>query len=208
MTRCNAPHNSTIARQAIIATTNLSCHLVGTLTSQWWPLQTILCISHNAPWFRSLWWLPASCGNKQSVQLVTEFTEKLQKWEEENLFFFFLTFQTTKILFWVYQNGNFLPGKSIQAFHAEKKSGKITLPPQKNLPVMPLGTKWCGGRGGGGGFSFYEYAQTVQSTIRGQKLTFSRKSVLFPLQNYIYIYYSNHVFWYQHQIIKGISLLL
>ena len=32
----------------------------------------------------------------------------------------------------VYQNGNFLPGKSIS------KSGKITLPPQKNFPVTPL----------------------------------------------------------------------
>ena len=39
-------------------------------------------------------------------------------------------------MFWVYQNGNFLPGKSISP--PGKKSGKMTLPPQKNMPVTPL----------------------------------------------------------------------
>ena len=43
--------------------------------------------------------------------------------------FFFKTFENDGNLFWVYQNGNFLPGK---------KSGKMTLPPQKNMPVTPL----------------------------------------------------------------------
>ena len=39
-------------------------------------------------------------------------------------------------LFWVYQNGNFLLGK--EHFTPGKKSGKMTLPPQKNFPVTPL----------------------------------------------------------------------
>ena len=53
-------------------------------------------------------------------------------------FFFFLlfTFENDKNLFWVYQNGNFLPGKSIS--RREKRSGKMTLTPQKNMPVTPL----------------------------------------------------------------------
>ena len=49
----------------------------------------------------------------------------------------FFTFQNDWNLFWVYQHGNFLPGKSISP--REKKSGKMTLPPQKNFPVTPLG---------------------------------------------------------------------
>ena len=57
----------------------------------------------------------------------------------EDLFFFPLfTFENDGNLFWVYQNGNFLPGKNIS--RQEKKSGKMTLPPQKNMPVMPLFT--------------------------------------------------------------------
>ena len=35
----------------------------------------------------------------------------------------------------VYHNGKFLPGKSI--LHQEK-SDEMTLPPQQNIPVMPL----------------------------------------------------------------------
>ena len=66
------------------------------------------------------------------------------KWKQKTLekevrtFFFFLlfTFENDENLFWVYQNGNFLPGKSIS--RREKKSGKMTLPPQKNMPVTPL----------------------------------------------------------------------
>ena len=41
-----------------------------------------------------------------------------------------------KIEFRVYQIGNFLPGNSI--LRREKQSGKMTLPPQKNMPVTPL----------------------------------------------------------------------
>ena len=65
---------------------------------------------------------------------------KLEMEEGEDLFFFFFfllfTFENNRNLFWVYQNGNFLAGKSIS--HREKKSEKMTLPPQKNMPVMPL----------------------------------------------------------------------
>ena len=51
-------------------------------------------------------------------------------------FFFFLlfTFENDENLFWVYQNGTFLPGK---------KSGKMNLPLQKNMPVTPLDS-WPG----------------------------------------------------------------
>ena len=41
---------------------------------------------------------------------------------------FFSTFQNPWNLFWIYQNGNFLPGKSISR---REKSGKITLLPLK-----------------------------------------------------------------------------
>ena len=53
-------------------------------------------------------------------------------------FFFFLLFpfENDKNLFWVYQNGNFLPGENI--LRREKKSGKMTLLRQKNMPVTPL----------------------------------------------------------------------
>ena len=67
----------------------------------------------------------------------------------EDLFFFFFffsfllfIFEKDGNLFWVYQNGNFLPGKS--HFHAGKKSGKMTLLPQKNMPVTPLARKLVG----------------------------------------------------------------
>ena len=43
--------------------------------------------------------------------------------------FFFSLFKLNRNLIWVDQNGNFLLGK---------KSGKINLPPQKNIPVPPL----------------------------------------------------------------------
>ena len=53
----------------------------------------------------------------------------------EDLFFFFFfffwlfTFQNDGNLSWVYWE---------KAFHTRKKSGKMTLPPQKNMPVTPL----------------------------------------------------------------------
>ena len=76
---------------------------------------------------------------------------KVPKWGEDFCFFFLffvflfvwffvlfllVTFQNDEHLFWVSQNGNFLPGKSI--LHLEKKSGKMTLPPQKNFPIKSL----------------------------------------------------------------------
>ena len=57
-------------------------------------------------------------------------------------FFSLFTSENDGNLFWVYQNGNFLPGKSIS--RRDKKSGKMTLPPQKNMPVTPLVTRMVG----------------------------------------------------------------
>ena len=52
-------------------------------------------------------------------------------------FFFFLLFTfENKNLFWVYQNGNFLPGKNISCWEINEE--KWLLPPQKNMPVTPL----------------------------------------------------------------------
>ena len=52
-------------------------------------------------------------------------------------FFFILLFtlKTTKICFKSTKMGIFYREK---AFHAGKKSGKMTLPSQKNMPVTPL----------------------------------------------------------------------
>ena len=55
-------------------------------------------------------------------------------------FFFFFTFENDRNLFWVYQNGYFLPGKSIS--RREKKSGKMTLPPQKTCLLRPWVRPW------------------------------------------------------------------
>ena len=53
-----------------------------------------------------------------------------------SLFFFFLSlFETNEICLGFTKMDN-LPGKSI--FHTGKKSGKMTLPPLKNIPLMPL----------------------------------------------------------------------
>ena len=61
------------------------------------------------------------------------------KFGEEFFFFFFLlfTFQNHWNLFWVYQNGKFSPGKTFHA-RGKKKTGNMTLPPLKNIPLMPL----------------------------------------------------------------------
>ena len=63
------------------------------------------------------------------------------EWQnEEGTFFslflsFLFTFQNDLNLFLVYRNGNFYQET---AFHAGKKSGKMTFPPQKNFPLTPL----------------------------------------------------------------------
>ena len=69
---------------------------------------------------------------------------KVIKRGEDFLFFFFFFFfffafhfwKRDRKLFWVYQNGKFSTGK--KHFTSGKNSGKMTLPPQKNRPVMPL----------------------------------------------------------------------
>ena len=71
---------------------------------------------------------------------------KKGRWKIENgrrkgykIFFFsiFSFFKTTEICFGFYQN---IVGILYQekAFHTGKKSGKMTLPPLKNIPLMPL----------------------------------------------------------------------
>ena len=67
---------------------------------------------------------------------------RVTKWGKVLFFFFFFFFffafhfSNHWNLFWVYQNGNFLPGKSISPLG--NKSGKNTLPPLINIPFMPL----------------------------------------------------------------------
>ena len=56
-----------------------------------------------------------------------------RKGNEQMIFFFFACHFLKPLKFvWVYQNGQFLPGKS--KFHAGKKWGKVTLPPLENIP--------------------------------------------------------------------------
>ena len=66
---------------------------------------------------------------------------KIKNLKKKRFFFLLLfTFQNHH-LFWVYQNGNFPRGIFYRekAFHAgRKKSGKMTLPPLKNIPLTPL----------------------------------------------------------------------
>ena len=61
------------------------------------------------------------------------------KKEVRTFFFFFLlfTFENDRNLFWVYQKWEFSTGKE-HFTPGKKKSGKMTLPPQKNMPVTPL----------------------------------------------------------------------
>ena len=68
---------------------------------------------------------------------------KVTKWEEDLFFFFFfffsfcfLLFKTTKIVFWSTKMEIFYREKAY--FMPGKKSGKMTLPPQKIFPVTPL----------------------------------------------------------------------
>ena len=63
-----------------------------------------------------------------------------KKFENERTFFFFFffllfTFQNDENLFWGYQNGNFLPGKSIS--HREKNQEKWLCPLRKIFLLRP-----------------------------------------------------------------------
>ena len=61
--------------------------------------------------------------------------------EGRTFFFFFFfasfTFQIHLNLFWVYQNGNFLLGKSISRRKNNLKSEKMTMPPKKYSSYAP-----------------------------------------------------------------------
>ena len=62
---------------------------------------------------------------------------KVTKWGDDPFFFFSFHFsKPLKFVFKVYQNGNFLWG--IKHFTPGEYSGKITLPPLENIPLMPL----------------------------------------------------------------------
>ena len=85
---------------------------------------------------------------------------KVIKSGEDLFFFFFLfTFENYRNLFWIYQNGNFLPGK--KHFTPGKKSGKMTLPPQKNMPVTPLLLR------------LYKVSLLVHEDLRGKQLKYA-----------------------------------
>ena len=82
---------------------------------------------------------------KDKERLKTENGRVKSTKESRGLFFFFFPCSFSSFclsllnhwnLFGVYQNGQFLPEKGI--FHAVKKSGKVTLPPLKNIPLMLL----------------------------------------------------------------------
>ena len=63
----------------------------------------------------------------------------VSKWGEDLFFFlsfFAFTFQNDKNLFWVYQNGNFLPEK---AFHAGKKIRKNDFAPSEKFSCYAPG---------------------------------------------------------------------
>ena len=53
---------------------------------------------------------------------------KVIKRGEDFFFFLLFTFENDGNLFWVYQNGDFIPGK---AFYAGKKSGKNDFAPSE-----------------------------------------------------------------------------
>ena len=67
-----------------------------------------------------------------------ENSSKMRWGEALFFFFFFFAFHFSKQLKFVLgvPKWKFSTGKN--AFHAGKKSGKMTLPPQKNFPVTPL----------------------------------------------------------------------
>ena len=75
---------------------------------------------------------------KEDGNLEMEVGKVIQRGED-----FFFTFENDKNVFWVYQNGDFLSKKKKKKkkkkhFTPGKKSGKMALTPQKNMPVTPL----------------------------------------------------------------------
>ena len=61
---------------------------------------------------------------------------KVRKWGEDPFFFCFSHFKTTN-LFWVYQNGNFLPGKSI----SRRENRKNDFTPSKKFSFYTSANK-------------------------------------------------------------------
>ena len=74
---------------------------------------------------------------KKRRKIVKGKVEKLQQNKERYFFFCFSLFKTTKICFeWSVPKGKFSTKK--KHFTLGKKSGKMTLPPQKNFGITPL----------------------------------------------------------------------
>ena len=81
------------------------------------------------------WRIGKNKARKKGKQLEMEVGKVIKRGEDLFFFFFFpspllFTFENSGNLFWVYQNGNFLPGKS--SFHAGKKIRKNDFAPSEN----------------------------------------------------------------------------
>ena len=111
---------------------------------QWSNSQEVECPRHFSPGEFLLTYRRKRGKEKKRKMEKKEGKSKKGRWKIENgrrksykmrrgFFFSFLftfnlfTFQNHWNLFWVYQNGNFVPGKRI--LRQEKYSGKMTLPP-------------------------------------------------------------------------------
>ena len=79
-------------------------------------------------------------------------------------FFFWLSlFETTEICLGSTKYGNFYQEK--KAFGVGKKSGKVTLPLLKNIPLMPLNINGAYFR------ALYPYLQRVKSSLSSRPIT-------------------------------------
>ena len=79
---------------------------------------------------------------KRKVEIESGRWKSFKSYKMRRGFFFFCfsLFKTTKICLGSTKMEIFYREK---AFHARKKSGKMTLPPQKNFPVTPLTVRGC-----------------------------------------------------------------
>ena len=71
---------------------------------------------------------------KKRRKIVKGKREKFENEERIFFFFFFLLFQNDENLFWVYENGNFLPRKSISL--REKNQEKLLCPPSEKIFLL------------------------------------------------------------------------
>ena len=79
-------------------------------------------------------------GKRRKIEKGKMEGGKVTKWAEKTFFFFFFllfTFKSHWNLFWIYQNGNFILGKSIS--HREKNQEKWLCPLWKIFLFRPVG---------------------------------------------------------------------